>query len=270
MTDVSSLTFVDPDTVDERWRIGIFGIPGSGKTVALASAPGPIVAVNADRPGAYRYARRHNHGTQIHEVRFATWQTIREVYEYVRDHQAEIGTVGMDPVNAIYDQLVRENTGPSGKPNWQKINETFMDLIRAFRALDVNLVLAAHEKVEKDENADTEAKVFPAFGGPSLVQKVMGEMDIIARIFRQDATEDEPQAWKGQFVTARGYQCKDSSNALGRTRIADLSEWIATANAASAGEPVPWDDEEAAELDEEAALEATEDPDAQQTLDEAA
>lgn len=244
-TDVPSLTFVDPDAVDVRWRIGLFGIPGSGKTVALASAPPPILTINADRPGAYRYARRHNRGNQIHEVRFATSQTLREVYEYARDHQHELGTVAMDPFNAIYDQLCRENIDAKGKPRWTVINELVMDLIRAFRALDVNLVLAAHEKVEKDENADTEAKVFPAFGGPSLVQKVMGEMDIIARVFRQDASEDEPESWKGQFVTARGYQCKDSSNALGRTRVADLSEWIAAANAAGAGEDVPFVETEA-------------------------
>jgi hypothetical protein len=233
-TDIPALTFVDPDAVDDRWRIGLFGIPGSGKTVALASAPGPILTINADRPGAYRYARRHNAGTRIHEVRFVNSQTLRSVYEYAREHQHELGTVAMDPFNAIYDAIVRENTTGSGKPNWQKVNEIVMDLIRAFRALDVNLVLAAHEKVEKDENADTEAKVFPAFGGPSLVQKVMGEMDIVARIFRQEATEDEPESWRGQFVIARGYQCKDSSNALGRTRVADLSEWIAAANAAGA------------------------------------
>jgi hypothetical protein len=244
-TDAPALIFVDPDAVDERWRIGLFGPPGCGKSVALASAPSPIVTVSADRPGAYRFARRHNATATIHEVRFATAQTLKEVYVYARDHQAELGTVAFDPFNAIYDQLCRENLDAKGKPKWQVINDLVMDLIHAFRALDVNLVLAAHEKTEKDENADTEAKVFPAFGGPSLVQKVMAEMDIVARVFRQDATEDEQEAWKGQFVTARGYQCKDSSGALGRTRVADLSEWIVAANAAGAGDPVPFVETEA-------------------------
>jgi hypothetical protein len=244
MSDVPSLTFVDPDTVDQRWRIGLFSAPGGGKTVALCSAPGPILTVNADRPGAYRFSRRHHAGTVINEVSFGGWQTMREVYEYVRDHQAEIATVGFDPVNLIYDQLVRENTGQNGKPNWQRVNEQFIDLIRAFRALDVNLVLVAHERTEKDENADTEAKVYPNFGGPALIQKIMAELDIVARMFRREATEDEPEAWMGQFVSARGYQCKDSSGRLGRTRVADLTEWIAAANGDDDGD-LPFTETEA-------------------------
>ena len=230
-SDVPGLVFVDPDKVDTRWRLGLYGAPGVGKTVAATSAPGPILAVNADRPGAYRYSRRHHQGTRIHEVRFQSWQTMRDVYEYARNHQDEIGTVVIDPVNLIYDQLVREHTTGNGKPNWQKVNETFIDLVCAFRALDVNLVLVAHERTEKDENADTEAKVYPAYGGPSLVQKVMAELDIVARVFRREASDDEPEAWMGQLVTARGYQCKDSSGLLGRVRVADLSEWIDAANA---------------------------------------
>jgi hypothetical protein len=166
----------------------------------------------------------------------------------------------MDPVNAVYDQLVRENTGPGGKPAWQKVNETFIDLIRAFRALDVNLVLVAHERVEKDENADTEAKVYPNYGGPSLIQKVMAELDIVARVFRREPTDEEPEAYMGQLVSARGYQCKDSSGRLGRVRVADLSEWIAAANADDE-EPVPWDEDAAVEAVQEA-FDATEDEDA--------
>ena len=80
-SDVPSLLFVNPDAVDERWRIGLFAAPGGGKTVALCSAPGPILTVNADRPGAYRYSRRHYPGKPIHEVRFTGWQTMRDVYE---------------------------------------------------------------------------------------------------------------------------------------------------------------------------------------------
>jgi hypothetical protein len=250
-SDIPSLTFVDPDTVDPRWRIGLFGPPGAGKTVAATSAPWPILAVNADRPGAYRYSRRHHNDALIHEVRFQSWQTMREVYEYSR-HNDGIATVVMDPVNAVYDQLVRENTGPGGKPAWQKVNETFIDLIRAFRALDVNLVLVAHERVEKDENADTEAKVYPNYGGPSLIQKVMAELDIVARVFRREPTDEEPEAYMGQLVSARGYQCKDSSGRLGRTRVADLSEWITAANASDEDDTLPWDDEAAVEAVQEA------------------
>lgn len=233
MSDLSSLVFVNPDVTDDRWRICLFGAPGVGKTVAACSAPGPIVAVSADRPGAYRYSRRAFPGKRIDEARFAGSQTLRDVYDHVKQNQADIGTVVLDPFGAMYDAVVAENTTGSGKPNWQKVNDTILGSVRAFRDLDVNLVLVAHERLEKDENADTEAKIFPQLGGPALVQKVMAEVDIVARVFRK--TDDAGEAeWFGQFVTARGYQCKDSSGALGTHRVADVSEWIATANAPAA------------------------------------
>lgn len=268
-SDIPNLTFVDPDTVDTRWRIGLFGPPGAGKTVALCSAPGPILAINADRPGAYRFSRRHYPGKPIHEVRFQAWQTMRDVYEYVKANQDALATVGLDPVNAVYDQLVRENT-TGAKPNWQKVNEQFIDLIRAFRALDVNLVLVAHERVEKDENADTEAKVYPNYGGPALIQKVMAELDIVARVFRREATEDTPEAFMGQLVTARGYQCKDSSGALGRVRAADLSEWIDAANATADTSDVPFAEDfmpESDPNDADGPVEPEPEDDVPQTLD---
>jgi hypothetical protein len=153
-SDIPSLTFVDPDTVDPRWRIGLFGPPGAGKTVAATSAPGPILAVNADRPGAYRYSRAHHKGTQIMEVRFTGWPVMRDVYEFARANQADIGTVVMDPVNNVYEHLVRENTGPGGKPNWQKVGRT--------RVADLSEWIAAanaddEEPVPWDEDAAVEA-----------------------------------------------------------------------------------------------------------------
>jgi hypothetical protein len=240
MTDLPALTFVDPNEADRRWRVCLFAPPGSGKTVAACTAPGPIVALSADRPGAYRYARKHHADVTIDEARFTGPDSLASLYAHVRENQADIGTVILDPWNAIYDGIVRDFTPPSGKPNWQKANEKAMQVIHGFRDLDVNLVLVAHERREQDENSDTEAKVYPQLGGPALVQKIMAELDIVARVFRTDPEEGEP-AWMGQLVTARGYQCKDSTGSLGRVRELDLTEWFGTANALLDPEAdMPW------------------------------
>lgn len=226
-SDISSLVFVDTEAADSRWRVVLYAPPGSGKTVAACSAPAPIVALSADRPGAYRFARAHFAGKDIREARFTGPQSLRDVYEYVRANEAEVASVVLDPFGNMYDETVKAHTR-GAKPDWQKVNDVMLGAVRAFRDLDVNLILVAHERSEGDD--DVETKVFPNLGGPALIQRLMAEVDIVARIGRKDV-EGEAPVWLGQFVTARGYQCKDSSGALGRTRPVDLTEWFDAATA---------------------------------------
>jgi hypothetical protein len=59
MSDVStSLTFVDPPAAPETFNVLLYGPPKSGKSTAAATAPGPILWVSAEGPGALAYARK--------------------------------------------------------------------------------------------------------------------------------------------------------------------------------------------------------------------
>lgn len=51
-TDVpdSILEFVNPDATDDTYRAVLWAAAGQGKSVAAASAPGPILVLSADRP----------------------------------------------------------------------------------------------------------------------------------------------------------------------------------------------------------------------------
>jgi hypothetical protein len=251
VSDLSGLVFEDPnDHADGYWRVVLYASPGQGKTVGACSAPAPILAVSADRPRAYDFARRHYRGKRIDVARFTGVQTLRDVRDLIRAQQAAKGeeqyrTVVLDPFRAIYDQLVRDHTTSGGKPNYQRVNERVMEIVDAFRTLPINLVIVTHEKrTDEGDNSDVEQKVFPHLGGPTLIEKIMGEMDVVARVFRRADSETGEETFNGQLVDARGYVCKDTTPVgLGRTRVLDLEEWFAAADAPDDESDLPWNDD---------------------------
>lgn len=229
MSDLS-LPFVNPNEVDPTYRIALWAAPGEGKSVAAASAPDPILVLSADRPSAYRFARKHHKGKDIREVRYTDHTTLTDVYRYLRDPECDIRTVVIDPVSHIYDQLV--DTAPTrgdGEPDYQKVNKTILGFIKSLRSLDVNVVLVAHEKLNDGKKGD--GKLYPALGGPALINKILAEMDVVAHIERvvKDTEDGQEVKWIGQLQPTRNLVCKESTGVLGDRRIADLSRWIEVA-----------------------------------------
>src|SRR4051794_21471468 len=90
----TELEFVDPAETDPTYRVVLWAAPGQGKSVAAASAPAPIVVVSADRPSAYRFARKHHAHTAdtLREVRYHGPDTLAQVYKYLGEHP-EVRTV---------------------------------------------------------------------------------------------------------------------------------------------------------------------------------
>lgn len=80
MSDLTApLVFVDPAATDPTYRVCLWNAPGEGKSVAAASAPDPILVLNADRPSAYLFARKHHAGKDIREVRYEGPHTLTQV-----------------------------------------------------------------------------------------------------------------------------------------------------------------------------------------------
>ena len=248
------LIFVDPAEVDPTYRVSLWAAPGQGKSVAAASAPGPLLVVSADRPSAYRFARKHHHGKQIDEVRYQDRETLVAVTHLLAEDPGKYRTVIVDPFSNIYDHLAE--TGPArsdGEPNYQWVNKHMLAFVKSLRGFDINLVLVAHEKLSDGKNGD--GKLYPALGGPALINKTLAEMDIVAHIERrvvQKEDEEPVSHWVGQIQPRGNLVCKDSTGALGDYRIADLSRWFQLADEALApddsdlpfGDPAPDDDPE--------------------------
>src|SRR5207253_4756037 len=97
-TDVpAELEFVDPAATDPTYRVCLWAAPGQGKSVAAASAPGPILILSADRPSAYRFARKHHKGKQIDEVRYQDKDTLTGITQLLTSEPGKYRTVIVDP-----------------------------------------------------------------------------------------------------------------------------------------------------------------------------
>ena len=89
-----------------------------------------------------------------------------------------------------------------------------------------------------------------------MINKLLAEMDIVAHVERvPKPTEDDPgrRCGSGQIQPRDNLVTKDSTDALGDRRIADLSRWFEVANERLAPdeEPVPWDEDAAVEAVQE-------------------
>ncbi len=237
------LEFVDGDVVDSRFRVVLFGQSGAGKSVGAVTAPGPILVLTADRPGAYRFARTRHPKGHIREARVEGRRTLEQAYEHLKRGGGGEQTVVVDPVGNVYDLLLKELGG--ARPQIQhhgQVQTAMIDFVRALRALPVNLVLVCHEQI--DDNEEAGALRQPLVGGQKLGPKVMAEMDIVAHVGRIPPSDDTPERFVGVLAPERGRVAKDSTGALGRVRDLDLAGWFEVANHALHGEPTPFDEPE--------------------------
>jgi hypothetical protein len=121
-------------------------------------------------------------------------------------------------------------------PDYQSVNKKILGFVKSLRRFDINVVLVAHEKLNDGDDGD--GKLYPSLGGPSLINKTLAEMDIVAHIERHvrkaDEDGDVEQLWVGQLQPRDNLVCKESTGALGDRRVADLSRWFQVASEALA------------------------------------
>ena len=246
-TEISTgLAFVDAPVVPNTFNVLLYGPPKSGKSTAAATAPGPVMWVNAEGPGALAYPRKvaAERQTALHEVRITRGddvpEVLREVVRHIRSGTKPVpATVVVDTLGKLREALVRQIVQQGSKmmlPQYGEVARILNEFVQTLRDEPVNVVLIAHEDV-KDEGG--ERIVQPLIGG-ALTQSVPGEVDVFA--YTGVTVDDDGVArYMGQLVEGRGRRAGDRSGGLGHVRELDLSEWLEAFRAALSPDDVPWE-----------------------------
>lgn len=226
-----------PEGVPTR-NVLLYGPPKTGKTIAaMATAPGPVLAVNADLPNATWLAHQMVPEGHLMEVEFDTSVT-HPVYTLVKEIEGaansgktgDVKTVVVDPISELYLRLLRELSNDAISPTLPTYQAVQTHVERMCRALcenqELNVVFVAHVLPVKDEGTG-EVERLPATGttNPALGQKLMGMVDIVGFTGVLHA-EGAPPQYVAQLINHKGRRGGDRFNSLGEMRQLDLTEWF--------------------------------------------
>jgi hypothetical protein len=243
---MSSLTFVDAPTAPDTFNVLLYGPPKAGKTTAAATAPGDLLWLNLEGPGALGYARKiaAGRGSQIHEIRPDRNDKLRDTLAGIVKHvtsnsEPHVRTVVVDTLGKVREHLARNIGGDHPQiQHWGDVDKIIMGFVTTLRDRDINLVLLAHESINDSDDGDR--IVEPLIGGKTTV-KVCGEVDVIAYCGRVE--DDDGVRYMGQLVERKGRRAGDRSGGLGKSRELDLTEWLSVfREALRATAPAPADD----------------------------
>lgn len=245
MSDMG-LSFVAAPEVPDTFNVLLYGAPKAGKTTAAATAPGDLLWLNLEGPGALGYARKvaSERGSEIHEIRPDRNDRLRDTLASIVQHvssgaQPVVRTVVVDTLGKVRDHLARNIGGDQPKiQHWGEVAKIIEGFVQTMRDRPVNLVLLAHEAIKDSDDGDR--IVEPMIGGATTA-KVCGEVDVIAYCGRVE--DDEGVRYMGVLAERKGRRAGDRSGGLGTARELDLTEWLGAFREAL--RPTPQDDTEA-------------------------
>ena len=256
MSDLpEGLTFVeDAGLAPDTFNALLYGDPKSGKSSAAVTAPGPILYLNAEGPGALGFARKValERGHRIHEVALPDGKNgrlIRPVLLAAVDHVKSgnapvVKTVVVDTIGKVREALANEMVVPGAKNSiqqWGKVSDTINGFVRALRDLPVNVVFLAH--TDQSDDAEAGRTVRPLIGGKASTV-VPGEVDVVAYTAVVPGEDGEPPRYVGQLVDGKGrVGLGDRSGAIAQGqayRDLDLSVWLADYQAGLTPDDLPF------------------------------
>ncbi len=206
----------------------LYGPPKTGKTVGAATAPGPLLYLNAEAPNATRFAHTRR---EFAEASVEGLETLVAATEETGKYE----TVVLDPIGEVYRLVLEGLSGRALSPAIQQYGDTGTHVERFCRYLceqPLNAVFVCHELPVKDEESGHFEKLpFTGTNNPAFGQKLMAMVDVIGYTGVVKEGDKEPE-YVAQLFNGGGRRGGDRFGVLGASRSIDLTEWRDLAAAA--------------------------------------
>ena len=223
-----ALEFQDPPS-GVKPNVLLYGSTKVGKSWGAASAPGPILYINTDRPNAVAKVWDLNHEKML----VPRWQGLSTLIDSVHLVQGkhDYETVVLDTVGDTYRSLVEEFSGRALRPQIGYYGDAGIHIERFCRAMcenpSVHFVCVCHELPVKDEESGGMERL-PFTGStsnPTLGQKLSAMVDVVG--YCGTSTDEEGETkYMAQLVNSKGRRGGDRFDLLGAARTIDLTEWF--------------------------------------------
>ena len=185
----------------------VHGPPGSGKTYAARTCPGKTLVVSAE---AGLLSLRD---VEIDVAKIATFSDLKRVYFLLNDEGQPYEWVYIDSLSEVAEVCLAEEMGKTahGVKAYGEMMTAVMRLVKAFRDLDVNVVMTA--KQGRDVDPDGVAYMAPELPGKKLSTKLPYEFDlIVAAGTHTDSDGNVHRVFR--TTSGQGVLAKDRSGAL--------------------------------------------------------
>lgn len=224
VTPKRRLNFLLPRERAPKTNTLLFGPPKRGKSTGAATAPGPILFLNAEPPNALDFPRSINPEGHIREWPLLGHQSLSDAWLYLKDGGDGERTVVLDTVGELWRVLVEEKA-PVNRPTLQQFGDAGTEIERFCRYLTrdcpMNVVLVCHEQYM---DAPGGKMLMPQTGGQKNPMILCSMVDVVGYVTVVEE-RDKPPRYVAEVVPAPGRYAGHRNGILGQRIDLNIPDW---------------------------------------------
>lgn len=159
-------------------------------------------------------------------VKIETLKELKQLWEFLKNDKHPFETLVIDSITDINERIkksIEEKTGKSMEQKmWGELSDTIKWILFDIKELDMNIIIIAQEKNEKDEEKID--KVIPSLNW-KLATDICYFMDVVWYIYID-------KQWERHLITApsKKYLSKDRTKVIWNDTELDFTKWIELRN----------------------------------------